>query len=363
MTDFARPERYLGAVRRILALQDDDGRIPWTECGVFDPWNHIESAMALGVMGETAAARGALEHLRRTQNSDGSWWADYGNAAPVDEDRQRMAAATQPPLRDTNHAAYVVMGVLHDFLCTNDLASLKRAWPMAEAALEFAVRHQTQDGDIRWAGRDPHTPQDDALLTGCSSIYKSLAAGLRLADILGLTRPDWARARDALGAAIREKPQRFDRTWPSNARFSMDWYYPVLCGAIDGRDAEARIADRWETFVVDGLGCRCVEEEPWVTAAEACELSLALLRIGDRTRAEAVFQWQDRCRDADGAYWMGWQFRNKVFWPVDKPSWTAAAIILAADALYGFSSASGIFLNWDVSPALPRQAAAVGRAT
>ena len=38
------------------------------------------------------------------------------------------------------------------------------------------------------------------------------------------------------------------------------------------RTSEARLAARWNDFVMDGFGCRCVEDEPWVTVAETAEL-------------------------------------------------------------------------------------------
>ena len=49
--------------------------------------------------------------------------------------------------------------------------------------------------------------------------------------------------------------------------------------------------------------------------------------------------------DSDGAYWMGRQVTEKVFWPKEKPGWTSAAVILAYDALHNFSKGSKIFLD------------------
>ena len=42
----------------------------------------------------------------------------------------------------------------------------------------------------------------------------------------------------------------------------MDWYYPVLGGAVRGAEAEALLAERWDDFVVPGLGVRCVSTSP-----------------------------------------------------------------------------------------------------
>jgi hypothetical protein len=49
-------------------------------------------------------------------------------------------------------------------------------------------------------------------------------------------------------------------------------------------------------------------------------------------------------RDPAGVLWMGWQTAESVIWPKERPTWTQAAAILAADALKGFSGANRIFL-------------------
>jgi hypothetical protein len=40
---------------------------------------------------------------------------------------------------------------------------------------------------------------------------------------------------------------------------------------------------------------------------------------------------------------MGYVFDDEKYWPIEKPTWTAAAYILAANALNGFTSASDFF--------------------
>lgn len=342
MTERAKQETYRGAAKRILELQRDDGSIPWTEHGVFDAWNHAEGAMALWVMGERDAAARAREHLRRTQNSDGSWWGVYGEATAHEGGGMRPMGDR---LRDTNHAAYVASLIACEYLLTDDVAAVRRHWPMVEAAIDFALAHQTPEGDIRWAAKEARTPEEDALLTGCSSIYKSLEAALRLASLLGVERPKWREGRRALGQAIRDKPHRFDRQWPSNARFSMDWYYPVLAQAIVGDAAHERLKTRWADFVVEGFGCRCVDDAPWATVAESCELAIALLVLGRRDDALRIFGEQAHARDETGAYWMGWQYERDVFWPAERASWTCAAVILAGDALYGWTPAARLFTS------------------
>lgn len=338
------PGFFDGAVHRILDLQRDDGAIPWFDAGVFDPWNHTEAAMGLAVLGYTTEARRAYDHLAATQETDGSWWAQYGSAVSMDTGRYE-GHGDEPRKRDTNFCAYPALGVWHLYRVTGDRAVLTRYWPMVRAAVAFVLKLQAPEGDIRWAAPGPEAEPDDALLTGNCSIYKSLGAAIAIAATLGLSTSDWRQAHRRLGHAIRTRPDRFDRTWPSKANFSMDWYYPVLGGVLTGSAAKQHLAARWDTFVVEGRGCRCVQEEPWVTIAEGCELAIALAASGDLPAAGTMFHLQDQWRDDTGAYWMGYQYVQDVPWPVERPAWTAGAAILAADAIYRLSPAFDLFLT------------------
>jgi hypothetical protein len=123
----------------------------------------------------------------------------------------------------------------------------------------------------------------------------------------------------------------------------MDWFYPVLAGVYTGREAQARLAARWDEFVEDKLGCRCEKQEPWVTIAESCELVMALMAAGDRARAVEVYSWLHQWRTEDGSYWTGYQLVEDLLWPDEKPTWTAGAILLAADALTGHTGAARLF--------------------
>jgi hypothetical protein len=48
-------------------------------------------------------------------------------------------------------------------------------------------------------------------------------------------------------------------------------------------------------------------------------------------------------RHPDGAYWTGWQFANQQHYPGERSAWTAAAVILAADALSGTTGGANVF--------------------
>lgn len=325
-------ELFKGTAQSILDTQLPDGLIPWFVGGHADPWDHVESAMGLSISGEYAAAERAYFWLRDNQLEDGSWWASYKNGEP--ENRER---------RESNFVSYVATGVWHHYLITEDREFLQAMWPTVKAAIDFALRLQTPHGDIHWAVNTDGEPMQDALVTGCSSIYKSLECINNIAITLDQPSQDYLRAREKLGDALRNKPERFDRTWESKARYSMDWFYPILTGVLNKTQANARLKARWNEFVEKDMGCRCVSDEPWVTVAESCELTMALLAAGDRSKAMTIYSWLHQWRLGNGEYWTGYQFEMDIMWPDEKPTWTAGAILLAADALTEHTPAHALF--------------------
>jgi hypothetical protein len=214
-----------------------------------------------------------------------------------------------------------------------------RMYPTVSRAMEFVLGRQTSRGEIGWVVGADGSETTDALLTGCSSIYQALRCALALADWVGEPQPDWELDAGRLAHVVAEHPEAF----LDKSRFSMDWYYPVLGGAVRGDAAVERIDASWETFVVDGLGARCVSDQPWVTGAETCELVLALDTVGQRDRALTLLTDMQHLRESDGSYWTGWQFAERINWPDEHSTWTAAAVILAADALSCTTPGSGIF--------------------
>lgn len=325
--EFLRP-----TVEFLLETQRADGEIPWFEGGYTDPWDHVEAAMGLSIGGELEAAERAYHWLAGLQLADGSWWASYRGQA-VDNNHRR----------ETNFVAYIATGVWHHYLVSGNRDFLAELWPVVERAVEFVLRLQGPRGEIGWAVDTAGRPLEDALVTGCSSIFKSLECAHNIAVALGEPRPEWLQARQQLGQALRSRPERFDRTWESKARYSMDWFYPVLTGVLQGRPARERLAARWSEFVRPDMGCRCVADQPWVTIAESCELVMALLAAGDHARAVELYSWLHQWRDSDGAYWTGYQFVEDLLWPEEKPTWTAGAVLLAADALTSHTAASSLF--------------------
>ena len=212
-------------------------------------------------------------------------------------------------------------------------------------AMDFVLLLQSPHGEIFWALDTRTGINRDALITGCSSIYKSLECTVNIAHALNLPTQRWADARCRLGEALRHKPERFDRSWPSKSRYSMDWFYPVLTGVIEGSQAVERLEKRWSEFVEDQLGCRCVADEPWVTVAETCELTMALVATNQLDKAQDLFNWIAQFQAPDGSWWTGYAIKDKVLWPDERPTWTAGSIILAADALAKKTKAYRLFTS------------------
>jgi len=315
----------------IADLQLPSGMIPWFEGGHCDPWNHVETAMALDVAGLHAPAERAYEWLVDIQRDDGAWSNYYTSDGTVKETKL-----------DTNVCAYIATGVWHHWLCTWDRGFVDHLWPTVERALDWVMSMRRQDGTVLWAREPESEPWDYALLTGSSSICHALQCGAKLAALINEPREDWSAAADVLTEIIDE---RWDLSFEPKTRWAMDWYYPVLTGTMVGETAKARMADGWETFAMEGRGVRCVSDEPWVTASETAECALAFNAIGDLATATDLLRWTRAHRCDDGSYSTGIVYPSLERFPAgERSAYTGAAVILAADAIAGASGGSKLFV-------------------
>jgi hypothetical protein len=322
----------------IAAMQEPDGAIPWTTGEHTDVWNHVEAAMALVVGGQPEAAELAYDWAVRTQRHDGSW--------PM----KLVAGEVEDHSGETNMSAYLAVGVWHHWLVRRDEAFVRRTWPAVRRGLDWVVGHQLPFGGIAWSqewhdGR-PARVNGEALLAGSSSIYQSLRAGVALAELVDEPQPEWELAGGRLGHALRSHRDRF----LDKSEFSMDWYYPVLGGAVRGDAGRALLQERWDTFVEPGLGIRCVSHNPWVTGAETCELVMALDALGDRRRSLQLLADMQHLRAESGRYFTGYVFPDDVNWPAEHTTYTAAAVVLAVDALTGTTPGSDIMRGTSLAP-------------
>jgi hypothetical protein len=291
--------------------------------------------MALTATGRYQGARAAFRHLAASQLPEGAW---PSLATP----EQLLDSA-----RDTNHAAYLASALWHHYLATDDVDLLAELWPTLERAVEFVLRLLQPDGVLLWAADPAGAAWPAPLLAGSSSAYGSLCCAASISERLSFDRPLWCNAAERLAETLRGDHHEFlEAEVPQPpGHFGMDWYYPVLGGAVRGAPARARLAADYEFWVHEGLGCRCVADRPWYTVAETCELAIALDACGESERAHELFNWVHARREDDGGYWTGTVVVNGsgVVWPEERPTWTAATMVLAADALHGDSTTSTFF--------------------
>ena len=227
---------------------------------------------------------------------------------------------------------------------------LDHLWPTVERAMDWVLSLRRADGVALWAiEADGTRPWDYALLTGSSSIHHALRCATSIADIVAEPRPDWLAAADVMAAAVVDRPDAFE----PKSRWAMDWYYPVLTGALTGEAAKTRLAEGWDLFAMEGRGIRCVSRRA----------------VGDGVGDGRVRRWRSRrsvtvprprtcwrgpasTGDPTAPYWTGLVHdgrRIPARFPFEEhTSYTAAAVILAADAIAGASPASGVF-----TPLLP----------
>ncbi|MGJ3509226.1 prenyltransferase [Enemella sp. A6] len=321
-------EQLRRTANSIVRSQLPSGAIPWFPGGHVDPWDHVQAAMGLSVAGRYAEAALAYEWLRLQQRPDGTWPAKYVGNRPVEHHT------------DANFCAYLATGVWHHWTITGDDRFRVRMWPVVRRAIEAVLALQSDQGPIAWARDTAGNIADDYLVTGNASIHLSLRSAAALAAAQGVDAGHWLDAAARLRHALDDHPELYTH----KSRYSMDWYYPVLGGSLPHDEAAARIDARWDDFVVPDLGIRCVDDHPWVTGAETCELVLALTVLDRPDAARQLFADMQHLRDADtGHYWTGLVFSDGKRWPVEVSTWTSATVLLAADAITRTTAASEMF--------------------
>ncbi|MGO9730195.1 MAG: hypothetical protein ACLPPO_02365, partial [Mycobacterium sp.] len=191
-----------------------------------------------------------------------------------------------------------------------------------------------------------HLPVDNQIRGGvliCGSLGKEAMHSVRLHRILadslarrgfGVLHFDYLGLGDSAYAQVRDDAVANWVASVGHALDYMDWYYPVLVGALDPARSSDRIDERWAQFAIEGRGIRCVSDRPWVTAAETAECAMALVSIGRREQASTLLGWLRQHRCPDGSYTTGVVYPElSTFPPNERSSYTAAAVVLAADAL------------------------------
>ena len=244
---------------------------------------------------------------------------------------------------DTNVCAYIAAGVYHHYRSTWDRGFAENLWPAVErrARVRAVAAPARRRAVVGRRARDA-SPWNYALLTGTSSIQHSLRCGAALGEALGSRRArTGSTAADRMVEVIRTRPHAFE----PKTRWAMDWYYPVLTGALVGEEAKARLAEGWDMFAMEGLGIRCVSDEPWVTASETAECALAYATIGDLSTATDLLRLDTHASPARRLVLDRHSSipTGELFPPDEHTSYTAAAVLLAVDGITQTTQASDLF--------------------
>ena len=318
----------------LVDVQFLSGAIPSNQDGSHDPWDHLEALMGLTTLGYKTQALKGLSWMVSNQNQDGSWYNLYQDEKPLELNKQ------------TNYAAYIAVAVWHFYLINNDVNFLQEFWEPVKKGILFSLSFQHDNGAIAWNIDEFEKIDEDYLLTGCSSIAKSLECAIAICQALGDQNYEskWRIAHSKLIGAL-EKPSGIFDLKKDRSRFSMDWYYPILGGINSKKRINSLTTKIKDSFWIQGLGIKCVLDEPWVTVAETSECSIAYKKIGKDKIALELLHNAISIVDSKGIPYMGWQFHENIYWPDETPSWTSAACILAADANNQLTSGAGLFLK------------------
>ena len=318
----------------LVDVQFLSGAIPSNQDGSHDPWDHLEALMGLTTLGYKTQALKGLNWMVSNQNQDGSWYNLYQDEKPLELNKQ------------TNYAAYVAVAVWHFYMINNDINFLQEFWEPVKKGILFSLSLQHDNGAIAWNIDEFEKIDEDYLLTGCSSIAKSLECAIAICQALGDQNyeSEWRIAHSKLIEALENPSGIFDLK-KDRSRFSMDWYYPILGGINSKKRINSLTTKIKDSFWIQGLGIKCVSDEPWVTVAETSECSIAYKKIGKDKIALELLHNAISIVDSKGIPYMGWQFHENIYWPDETPSWTSAACILAADANNRLTSGADLFLK------------------
>ena len=300
--------------------QMSDGSILWDDKGKCDPWDHIECLIALAIYEEHEPFHAGIEWF--LENLD-----DQFMIPPLFQKQQSVHEHFE-----LHHPPYLAVALLQYFYTTNDKRILLDNLEVIRGIAKKTLEARDEYGYFFWA-RDKKGLLDNSLITATSSIYLSLKCILSIYKILGIRSLKLENEIAEINKIFDLKSARFNRDKIDRSRFSMDCYYPYLSGLLD----DGRLLESLKKFYVDGMGIKCVIEEPWITFAESSEAIIALVKCEEKKFAEQIFNDIMNFRGDDGIFSTGYQFSEKIYWPDERSTWTNAAVIIAADALYNIT--------------------------
>ncbi len=307
----------------IIQNQNRSGSINWDHRGKCDPWDHCECLIALAIYEEWDSFNMGIEWFFNNLNPEGQIASEFIN--------EKVSKSYY----ESHHAPYIFLPLYQKFLIDNDIDYLGKYKKQIQAIYNSTLAFADSEGFLFWA-KNENGFSDNSLITASCSVHISLKTYEKIADILELEN----NHNKILLNQEKINSKRFDRDGVSRKRFSMDNYYPFLCGIGDDELIRKTLND----FYKDGLGIKCVVEEPWVTFAESSEFIISLVKMNKKEDAKKILEEIMRFQDSRGIFPTGYQYKLDILWPDEFSTWTNAAVIIAADCVFGISKESNVFL-------------------
>ena len=307
----------------IIENQNKSGSIYWDHRGKCDPWDHCECLIALAIYEEWDAFNKGIEWFFNNLNAEGEIASEFINGK------------VSKGYTESHHAPYVFLPLYQKFLIDNDIDYLVKYKKEIQSIYNSTLAFADSKGFLFWA-KDEDGYSDNSLITASCSVHISLKTYEKIAVTLGL---DCNHEKILLNQE-KINSKKFDRDGVSRKRFSMDNYYPFLCGIGD----DELISKTLSNFYNEGLGIKCVIEEPWVTFAESSEFIISLVKMNRKEDARKILEEIMRFQDNRGIFPTGYQYKLDILWPDEFSTWTNAAVIIAADCVFEISKKRNVFL-------------------
>ena len=300
--------------------QMSNGSIVWDDKGKCDPWDHLECLISLAIYEEHEPFHAGIEWFLQNLN-------DQFLIPPLFQNQQIVHDHFE-----FHHAPYLAVALLQYYYSTNNKKFLLDNLEVLRGITNKTLEARDKYGYFYWA-TDKRGLSDNSLITATSSIFLSLKCTSSIYKILGIRSLKLENEIAEIKKIFDLNSVRFNRDKIDRSRFSMDCYYPYLSGLLK----DGNLVKSLQNFYVDGIGIKCVIEEPWVTFAESSEAIIALVRSDEKKFAEQIFNDIMKFRGDDEIFSTGYQFSENIYWPDERSTWTNAAVIIAADALYNIT--------------------------
>ena len=238
-----------------------------------------------------------------------------GARIPTAPGTARTAATTVvDPVREANFAAYLAVGLLHHIRSTGDddvpgpdVADARARRSTSSSACRRPAGRSA--GPAAPDGRSPPTRRCSPAAPACSTACAARWSWPGCATSRSRTG-SWPRPRSATRSSRTRNGSR------PGSRYSMDWYYPILGGALRGPAAHDRIDGRLGP--VRGARPRHPlrrATDPGSPAPRPANWCSRCARSATSTGPRELFADMQHLRHDDGSYWTGYVYPDDARWP------------------------------------------------